>query len=142
MKLTPPPLTIGIDVAADADLVWELLVAVDHWPQWGPSVRRARVDDGGDRIHAGATGRVWTTPGPSLPFAIEQWQGEGPVRRWSWRVAGLSATSHSVRALGAGSRVEMSAPWWAPGYAPILWLGLRRIRDCAQAPRAGGGTTG
>ena len=140
MNLKPQPLTLGLDVAADPEVVWDLLVSVEHWPAWGPSVRRATVDGGADRIHAGATGTVWTAPGPSLSFAIEEWVGKGPDRRWSWRVAGLSATSHIVRARDGGCRVEMTAPWWAPGYAPVLWIALRRIRDLAQAPPVAGCT--
>ena len=46
--------------------------------------------------------------------------------------------------------VEFTAPWWAPAYAPVLWLGLRRVRSLARArrgraappgPPAGDGTT-
>lgn len=152
MTPSPPHLTLGIDVDAPADVAWDLLVRTDLWPRWGPTVRRAVVDGAADRIHAGATGTVWTTLGPALPFRIEEWQDEGPVRRWSWRVAGVAATSHVVTEReGGGCRVEFTAPWWAPGYAPVLWLGLRRVRSLARArrarpgppaPPAGGGTTG
>lgn len=140
MKLLPPPLTLGIDVPADADVVWSLLVRVDQWPLWGPTVSRACVDGGGDRIGSGATGTVWTSVGPSLTFAIDGWQDTGDVRCWSWRVAGVPATGHTVRARASGCRVEMTAPWWAPAYAPVLWLGLRRIRELAQASSAGDDT--
>ena len=151
MTPTPPHLTLGIDVDAPADVAWDLLVRVDQWPRWGPTVRRATVDGVGDRIHAGASGTVWTAVGPALPFRVEEWQDEGPVRRWSWRVAGVMATSHTVTEHAGGCRVEFTAPWWAPGYAPVLWLGLRRVRSLARArrvrpvppaPPAGDGTTG
>lgn len=156
MKLSPPPVTVGLDVAAVADTVWDLLVRVDQWPQWGPTVSRASADDGdaGDgagnaddddadgRIGPAATGAVWTTVGPSVRFRITDWEDTGPVRHWSWRVAGLPATGHTVRVHDRGCRVEMTAPWWDPGYAPVLWLALRRVRDLAQAAPAGGGTTG
>ncbi|MFW5470554.1 SRPBCC family protein [Knoellia sp. CPCC 206435] len=151
MTPSPPHLTLGIDVDAPADVAWDLLVRVDQWPRWGPTVRRAVVDGGADRIAAGATGTVWTTPGPPLPFRIEAWEPHGPVRHWSWRVAGVTATGHTVRERQGGCRVEFTAPWWAPGYAPVLWLGLRRVRSLARARRgraappsrpAGDGTTG
>jgi hypothetical protein len=141
MELLPPPVTVGLDVAADPDVVWDLLVSVDQWPRWGPTVRRATVDGDGPgpgprRIGPGATGKVWAPAGPAVRFRIEQWQVTGDVRRWSWRVAGVPATSHTVRARAGGCRVEMSAPWFAPGYVPVLWLGLRRIRGLAQAREA------
>jgi len=135
MKFSPPPLTVGLDVTADADVVWDLLVRVDAWPRWGPSVSRASIDGGGERIGPGATGTVWTAPGPAVTFRIEDWQGAGPVRHWSWRVAGIPATGHTVRERDGGCRVEMTAPWWAPGYAPVLWVALRRIKALAQDPQ-------
>lgn len=132
VKFSPPPLTVGIDVAADADVAWDLLVTLDQWPLWGPSVSRACVDGGGAVIGPDATGTVWTSVGPSVGFSIDAWQGTGPVRHWSWRVAGLPATGHTVRARVGGCRVEMMAPWWAPGYAPVLWFALRRVKALAQ----------
>jgi hypothetical protein len=48
MELLPPPVTVGLDVAADPDVDWDLLVSVDQWPLWGPTVRRATVDGDGD----------------------------------------------------------------------------------------------
>lgn len=142
MKPFPPPLTLGLDVAAAPDVVWDLLVRVDQWPRWGPTVSRAIVDGGGERIGPGATGTVWTSVGPSLGFRIEEWDDTGPLRRWSWRVAGVPATSHCVHTRDGGCRVEMTAPWWAPAYAPVLWMGLRRIRELAQARPPGADTTG
>ncbi|MFC7485209.1 SRPBCC family protein [Knoellia sp. CPCC 206453] len=136
MKLSPPPLTLGLDVAADAEIVWDLLVRVEEWPRWGPSVSRASVDGGGSRIGPDATGTVWTAIGPAVRFRIDAWQGTGPVRHWSWRVADLPATGHTVRARDGGCRVEMTAPWWAPAYAPVLWWALRRVRALAQDPLA------
>lgn len=135
-----PSATVGLDVDADADTVWDLLVTVDQWPMWGPSVRRARLDDGSARIDARATGTVWTSVGPRIPFRIDAWQDTGPVRHWSWHVAGLPATGHTVRVRGAGCRVEMTAPSLLPMYAPVLWIALRRVRNLAQehpAPPSG-----
>ena len=144
MAVRPPTasLTLGLDVEAAPDVVWDLLVRLAEWPTWGPTVRGARLDDGGDVLTAGATGRVRTVAGPELPFRVEDWVPDGAVRHWSWRVAGIPATGHTVRERRSGCRVELSAPWWASAYAPVLWLGLRRIRARAEGRRAGAGTTG
>ena len=137
------PFTLGLDVEADADAAWELLVTLSQWPRWGPTVRDAQLDDGSPRLHPGATGRVRTPVGVWVPFAVEAWRDAGGERHWSWRVAGIPATGHTVTRLAPGRcRVEMSAPLWAVGYGPVLLLGLRRIRALAEGPRAGGGTTG
>ncbi len=142
--ITPTsPLTLGLDVEAGADAVWELLVRVSEWPHWGPTVQEARLDDGSPVLYAGASGRVRTVAGPWVPFRVEAWREDDEVRHWSWRVAGIPATGHTVTRLAPRRcRVEMSAPWWAAGYAPVLWLGLRRVRALAEARPAGGGTTG
>lgn len=132
--VTPPPptVTLGLDVDASPDAVWDLLVTVSQWPRWGPSVRRAVLDGGEDRLSAGATGRVWTTPGPSVSFRVDDWTVEDTVRHWSWHVAGIPATGHTVLPRVGGCRVEMSVPWWATAYTPVLWWGLRHIRDAAE----------
>lgn len=124
---------LGIDVAAPAALAWHELVELDCWPHWGPSVRSARLDDGTGRLRAGATGSVQTALGVRLPFRIDEWSGDAPHRSWSWRVAGVPATGHSVITTGpAQCRVEMSVPWWAPAYLVVVALALRRIRRRAE----------
>lgn len=113
------------DVEAPAGLVWDLLVDLDRWPEWGPSVRRAERDDGARRLGPDARGHVHPLLGPPLPFRVDGWE-DGHL--WSWRVAGLRATSHRVDEIGpARCRVGMAAPAWAPAYLPVLDLALRRI---------------
>jgi hypothetical protein len=42
-----PVVTAGeIEIAADADKVWEVMTGVDKWPTWNPDVKEARL--GGD----------------------------------------------------------------------------------------------
>ncbi len=126
--------TLSIDVAAPADRAWDELVELDRWPQWGPTVRAARLDDGHRRLHGDATGAVQTPLGAWVPFRVDRWHDDGVRRAWSWRVAGVPATAHAVTALeGSRCRVEMSVPWWAPAYLGVVALALRRIRTRAQA---------
>lgn len=120
------PLGVHRDVAAPPDRVWALLVDLDAWPRWGPSVSRAELDD--DELHLGSRGRVWTPVGVPLPFEITSFD---PGRSWAWRVAGIPATTHSVEPVGTGARVGMTAPLWAPVYLPVLALALRRIEGMA-----------
>lgn len=123
----------GVDVSAPADAAWHELVELDCWPHWGPSVRAARLDDGGRRLSAGVTGSVQTVAGPWLRFRIEDWHDDGATRTWSWRVAGVPATGHTVTSTGPAScRVEMSVPWWAPAYLGVVALALPRIRRRAE----------
>lgn len=123
----------GIDVAAPAEVAWELLVDTTCWPRWGPTVRSARLDDGGTRIGTGASGAVQTAVGAWLPFTISDWEETATVRSWSWQVAGVPATSHRVTAVDAGHcRIQLSVPWWAPAYLPVVVVALPRLRRLAE----------
>ena len=117
-------LSVSQTQSAPPDTVWRLLVEIDAWPLWGPTVTRARLDDGSDRIRGGSTGTVTTPLGLRVPFVVTDFV-EG--RRWSWRVAGVPATSHRVAEVGAGTRVTFGVPLWAPAYLPVCGLALRRL---------------
>ena len=119
--------TLSRDVAAHPDRVWHLLTDPESWSRWGPTVRGAEID--GEFV-TGTTGRVWPAVGPPLPFELTT---VVPGRRWSWKVAGVPATTHAVEASGVGARVSMGIPVWAPAYAPVVALALRRIDRLARA---------
>ena len=115
-------------VAALPEVVWGILTDVEQWPRWGPSVTGAEIDGG--VLTLGVTGRVWPPIGPALPFEITEFV---PGVSWSWRVAGVPATRHGVDPDGAGCRVWMSSPFWAPAYLLVLAVALRRIERLAGA---------
>lgn len=114
------------DIAAPADAVWQLLVDLQAWPRWGPTVAGATLDGAGFEL--GATGTVRTAVGVALPFTISELD---PGRMWGWRVAGVPATRHGVDPGGPRCRAWMSAPLWAPAYLPVLAVALRRIEEMA-----------
>ena len=115
-------------IAAPAPVAWDLLTHVAVWPVWGPSLLGAELDDGAERVSAGATGRVRVPPGVWLPFEITDYD-EG--RSWAWSVAGVPATGHRVEPTAKGCRVTFTMPWWAPAYAVVCALALRRIERLA-----------
>jgi len=115
-------LTVSRRIAAAPEAVWAVLVDLDAWPVWGPTVSGAELDD--QVLALGATGRGFTPVGIGLPFTITEFE---PGRRWAWSVAGIPATTHGVEPITAGCRVSMGAPLWAPAYLPVLALALRRI---------------
>ena len=126
-----------LEVAATLDspaaVAWRLLTDTHAWPQWGPSVRAVAAPT--RFITAGTRGRVQTTPGLWLPFAITDWE-EG--RAWAWRVAGVPATGHRVTPLTAHTcRVAFTIPRWAPFYVPVCRLALRRLEVLATGHRPG-----
>lgn len=121
-------LSVSREVAAPAEVVWDLLTRVSAWPQWGPSVLGATVPSG--VVSLGARGTVRTAVGVSLPFEVT-WFEEG--RSWAWSVAGVRATDHHVVPTPDGCRVTFGVPWWAPGYLVVCAVALGRIERLATA---------
>jgi Polyketide cyclase / dehydrase and lipid transport len=124
--------TVNRRIDAAPESVWQRLVDLDAWPQWGLTVARAELT-GADELSLGARGTVWTPIGAPLPFEITEFV---PLRRWAWRVAGIAATQHGVDPEGDGCRLWMSAPVWAPAYLPVLAVALRRIDSYTSSPHA------
>ena len=122
----------SVEVAAPVDAVWAVLTDTRTWPQWGPTVSDVRLDHPLTRIHADTTGAVLTPLGWWAPFVVTDWVVTADHRAWSWRVAGVPATSHEVEALDSDRcRLRFGAPLWAPAYLPVLEVGLRRLRAIA-----------
>lgn len=130
MGITLRPPAPGVDrrIAAAPEAVWRVLTDLDQWPQWGPSVRRAALDDGTRQLTAGAHGTVWTAAGVALPFTVTGFEAG---RRWGWTVAGVPATGHEVLAADGGCLVRFETPWWAAAYLPVCAVALARIAKLA-----------
>lgn len=132
IALRPKAVSVDRLIAAPADQVWRLLTDVRQWPSWGPSVRRAELDNGDTRLSDGVCGTVWTAAGVRLPFRITEFT---PQRRWCWTVAGVTATGHDLAPVDDGCRVRFDMPWWAVAYLPVCAVGLDRLAKLAQAPQ-------
>ncbi|OBK33139.1 polyketide cyclase [Mycobacterium sp. 1245111.1] len=117
-------LSVDWVIAAPPSVVWSVLVDVDAWPKWGPTVSGARLDPPHTRLELGVTGSVQTALGISAPFVITEFE---PGRHWAWKVAGIPATHHRVEPTGNYSRASMAVPWWATAYLPVCAIALRRI---------------
>ena len=86
------PRWVEREIAVPAGEAWALLVDVERWPAWGPSVSDAGLD--GDVFELGSTGWVRTAVGIRVPFEITSYDDGA---QWGWKVAGVSATDHRVR---------------------------------------------
>jgi uncharacterized protein YndB with AHSA1/START domain len=113
-------------IAAPPAAVWELLVDLDAWPRWGPTIRRARLDAPHTELALHATGTVQTSLLVTVPFVITEFD---PGRQWAWRVAGVPATRHRVDPVGDGARVSIAVPWWSAPYLTVCSVAVRRIEE-------------
>lgn len=119
--------SVELSIAAPASAVWDVLVDLQAWPEWGPTVSGAELDGLGP-LALGARGKVWTPVGVPLPFVIDDFV-DG--RSWSWRVAGVSATRHEVIPTRTGCVLSFGVPVWAPAYLAIMAVALPRIARMA-----------
>lgn len=126
--LRGPTASVDRRIDAPPEVVWRLLVDLEQWPKWGPSVRRAALSDGTSELRSGAHGTVWTAIGAALPFTVTDFV---PGRRWSWTVAGVPATGHDVTPVPGGCRVRFETPWWAAAYLPVCAVALGKIAGLA-----------
>ncbi len=116
------------DIEAPPAVVWELLTAPEHWPEWGPSVTAVDLD--ADQLRKGARGTVTTKFGLDLPFEIVEFD-DGI--RWAWKVGGVPATDHVLEPLGsARCRVGFGVPWPASPYLAVCRVALARLERLAE----------
>ena len=111
-------------IAAPPSVVWNVLVDLDAWPKWGPTVSAGLLDPPHTELALGVTGTVRTSLGVAAPFTVTEFE---PGRHWAWKVAGIPATHHRVEPAGDHARASMAVPWWAAAYLSVCAVGLRRI---------------
>ncbi len=119
--------TVELAIAAPSHAVWDVLVDLEAWPVWGPTVSGAALECSGP-LGPGARGRIITPLGVPLPFEITEFV-DGRV--WAWKVLGVQATRHEVIAARGGCVVSFGAPVWAPAYLSVMAIALPRIARLA-----------
>jgi hypothetical protein len=112
----------GTEVAAEAARVWTVLVDVERWPEWTPSVRRAWRGEPGP-LAVGATARLEQ---PKLRPAVWRVTELTEERSFSWVSRGpgvRTVAEHRVLPLPGGrSRVELVVAQSGPLAGLIGWL--------------------
>jgi hypothetical protein len=117
-----------IDIAAEADVVWDVMSDVERWPEWTASVRGAQLLDSGG-LRPGQRARLRQ---PRLPVAI--WTVDriehGRTFAWSSDAAGLrSVGEHTVEPKDPGSSrvvLRLTHSGALAGPVRVIWGGLIR----------------
>jgi len=121
------------DIDAPAGVLWTLLTEPEYWPVWGPTVNDAVLR--GDKLELGATGTVSTILALRLDFEITAFEDGAS---WSWKVAGVAATDHTVESLGPDAcRVGFGVPWPAAPYLAVCHVALQRLERLAHQQKVG-----
>lgn len=104
---TQPRYSISIDINAPAERVYDVMVDIDRWHEWTPSITSIRRLDG----PAFEVGKRALVRQPKLPPAMWQLSLIEPGRRFEWinTAPGLRVTGHhSVEPTATGSRATLA----------------------------------
>lgn len=118
---------LSVDVDAAPERVWAVMMEVERWCEWTPSVRRI------DRLEKGelAPGKAVRICQPHLLPVVWRVSEFVPGERFTWsnRIPGLaSSASHRVERRGNGSRVTLAVEhsgalaWLARGWISRVTL--------------------
>jgi uncharacterized membrane protein len=95
------------DIAAPAPRAWDMLSAVEAWPQWLPTVDNVEALDGSPL----QVGRRYRITQPKLRPAVWKVTEIEPGHRFVWRAAspGLEMIAeHAIESVGEHARVRLS----------------------------------
>ena len=99
--------SITVDIPASPSRVWPVMVDVERWPEWTPSVSRVVPLTPGP-LQAGSRVRIHQ---PKLPPAWWRVTDLNPGVEFTWvsTAPGLKVTArHIVEVIASGSRVNLS----------------------------------
>lgn len=127
----------SVEIEATPELIWPVLIDVERWPEWTPSMRRVeRVDEG----EFGVDSRVRIKQ-PRLPAVIWRVTAFEPGRSFSWIARGAGMTTVADHRLAAGPTgatvVTLSIHQSGP-LAPVLALFTERLTKRYVLMEAGG----
>jgi uncharacterized membrane protein len=115
-----------IDIARPAERIWPVMIDVERWPEWTPTVTSVELLDGRP-LRVGSRARIRQ---PRLPVAVWTVTALEPGRYFEWQsvVPGLkSEAGHRVEATGPQTaRVTLTFSWtgWL---APLIRLVYGRL---------------
>ncbi len=124
-------------VGAPVARVWEVLVDVERWPEWAPTVTSVRRLDGGP-LDVGSRVRVEQPRIPPTVYAVTELE---PGRSFTWVATGpgvRTTARHELEDLGTGgTRVTLAVEQAGPVGA-VMGRFYRRLTDRYLAAEAEG----
>lgn len=118
-------------IAAPADLVWRTVADVEKWPEWTPTMREVRREDGGD-LRKGSVASVQQPKQPLRTWTVTELT---PGRSFTWASAGrglrLSA-DHTVTTDNGTTVVELTFSLAGPLAPFASLLAGKAIREAVD----------
>ena len=120
--------TDSIEIAAPADVVWQVYSDVERWPEWTRSVSSVRLLEGAP-LAVGSVAEIRQPKLPKLRWTVTEL---APPRSWAWTSVSPGSRAvgrHEVTALGPSrARADLSIEQAGPLGALVgrLIVGLTR----------------
>lgn len=123
---------ICVDIAARPERVWEVIIDIERWPDWNPSMKRIRRLDKGPL----ALGSRAFVRQPDVLPAVWKVTALEPNRTFTWTtsIPGLLSVVaiHSIEAIEQGSRVTLEL-----NFGRVLWSHDGGRHKGAEQPLSG-----
>lgn len=118
--------SITVEIAAPAARVWEVLIDVERWSEWTPTVTSVRRLDEGP-LQSGSRAKISQPKIPETEYIVTELD---PGRSFTWVARGPGVTTtarHTVEALpDGGSRVTLTVEQggWLGSVMGLVYRGL------------------
>ena len=123
-----PDFEIAVDIHAQPDRVWAILMDVERWPQWTPTVTSAERLDAGPLILGSRTHIGQPKLRPAVWQVTELDEASG-IFTWTARSPGVLVTArHLVEATATGSRATLSVAF-SGLLGPLMARLLRKLNQ-------------
>jgi uncharacterized membrane protein len=119
---------IAVEIQAPAAYVWAVLVDVERWPEWSPTVTSIeRLDPG--PLALGSRTRIHQPKLRPAVWQVTELNEAQGVFTWAAKSPGILVTArHLVAATGSGSKAILTTEF--SGFlAPLLMRPLRELNE-------------
>jgi uncharacterized protein YndB with AHSA1/START domain len=96
---------VSIHIEASPEVIWRVLVDVEHWPEWTASVTSVELLDGGE-LSVGSTVRIKQPKMPSMVWRVTELD---PLRSFTWTATsgGVAVDANHVITQSAGGGADV-----------------------------------
>lgn len=106
--LSATPLNTTIEIDAPAEHVWSVLLDLERWPEWNPTINSLKRLDTGP-LTVGSRARIHQPKLRPAEWRVTELDPYARSFTWITRSPGVQVTGgHRVETIGDGSRVTLS----------------------------------
>ena len=108
----------SIAIAAPRERVWDILVDVERWPEWTPSMTSVTFA-GGNRLAKGSRLRIKQPRMPAMTWDVTEIE---PLQSFTWNARSLGVTTSAVHRLAPGPKGGVTVGLVLQQRGVLAWL--------------------